>query len=184
MNNVTKRVGIRGGAAVVASGLIVGGLALPANAETSNNTDTAPTTTTAVAPHTLDYLSVSDILHSVSAPVTVGPVVQGPVASGNASGNTVGPVASGDPVASGNQANGNSVGSNDSTPVASGNNAPVGSGNDTSAGNGTRVSAPVRSGDTTGASLSNLGASVTDSVNSAVSDALKGLNGTSGVLGR
>ncbi|WP_025157914.1 hypothetical protein [Leifsonia aquatica] len=184
MQNVTKRVGIIG-AAAAATGLIVGGIALPANAATNDSEDTRTTTTvpTSVATDALDYLSVSDILHSVHVSPSVGDVNVGPLVGDVASGNTVGDVASGNPVASGNEANGNAVGSGNSAPIGSGNDttAPIGSGNST--GNG----ASVGDGTDVGASVSDLGASISDSVKGTVDDALKGVTGTGdlgAVLGR
>ncbi|GAB3809012.1 hypothetical protein GCM10028798_36100 [Humibacter antri] len=199
MNNFTKRAGMLGGAAALATGLVVGGMAIPANASTpshaasSHSSDSA----TSVSPRTLDYLSFSDVagrLHLMprtdvgNGTLVNGSLVNGPLVGPVASGDTVGDVASGNPIASGNEVNGNAVASGNSTgndnsvPVASGDSTLVASGNATSAGNGDSVTAPIGSGNT--ASLKNLGAALSSSVDNTVDNALNSTAGLGGLLGR
>jgi len=204
MNNFAKRAGIIGATGVAASALFIGGFVAPANAsEVPNSGHSTPQSNSVSSDQSKTSTSV-DLLRelSTSVPVLLQPrdnslISGGLVNTGDvASGTQVGDVASGNPIASGNStANGNETANGNDVPVASGNEVPVASGNETSAGNGNSTpvasgdsaTAPIGSGNDTSTDLSNIGASVTDSVNSTVDGALQGVTGglgLGGVLGR
>ena len=192
MKTITKRITAFGVTGAAASALIVGGLVAPAQAAELDNAGSTVTdsSTSATSTQLIDDIlrdavagnSASGI--GILAPVASGTdtsVNDGGIANGSANGTVVdgplvedslnsdiGDVASGNNVANGNDT---SVSAPVTAPVDAPVDAPVGSANETDLGDitsGDITSGAVTGGDVTG----ELGAEISDAVDSAVSDSL------------
>ncbi|TFC03773.1 hypothetical protein [Cryobacterium mannosilyticum] len=181
MNTITKRLSAFG-IAGIASAIIVGGLAAPAQASEQGSPRLTGTDGSSAA-QTVDFGLLTDALTGNQATgtgvagndasllgggVLKAPLVSGPVVDRSLTGD-VGDVASGNEVGNG-------------TSIGNGNDVPVASGNDTSvtAPVEAPVTAPVGSGnDVTGGNVGDIGSSVND----VVDGSLGGLD-LGAVLGR
>ena len=203
MNTITKRLTACGITGVAASALIVCGFVAPAQAAETGTVSPSGSDSSSLA-NTVDFGLLNDALRGIDAN---GSGLNGSGANGTSTvalggGVLNAPLVSG-PVVSGNSVgNGASIGNGTSVPVASGNDVPVASGNDTNvtapvtAPLTTDTTAPVTApvtapaGNGTSASVDDIGASVSDIVDGALtgSGSTGAQNGTGidlgGILGR
>jgi hypothetical protein len=137
MNNITKKTAF-GITTVAAGALLVGGFAAPAMAasDTDSSTSTKSTTSSASQLNDLDLQALRDLAFSSGDLTANTPLVLAP-SVGNIGGGdlNVGDIASGNPIASGNEITA-PVTAPVEAPIASGNETALGSGNDTAVGNG------------------------------------------------
>jgi hypothetical protein len=129
MNNITKKTAF-GITTVAAGALLVGGFAAPAMAasDTDSSTSTTSTTSSASQLNDLDLQALRDLAFSSGDLTTNAPLVLAPSIGDIGGGDlNVGDVASGNPIASGNEV---------TAPVTAPVEAPIASGNETALGSG------------------------------------------------